>query len=98
MNTYKTSNGDRISQSLIDRLIRKAKGHKLRDQFESDGYNHCENCGISNGTFLDCSHDISVKQCKETSRTELAFDTSNITILCRSCHQKKDKLNTQWRK
>jgi len=95
MNSYQTSNGERIKQSVIESLIRKAKAEKVKKQFEEHGYNFCENCKISNGTYLDCSHNESVKSCKENGRTEKAFDVNNITILCRSCHQEKDKLNIQ---
>ena len=97
MNSYATSDGSRLKQSTIDNLIRKAKAEKVREQFEEHGYNFCEKCGRSNGTYIDCSHNISVKECKETGQTELAFSTDNITMLCRPCHQKKDKLNTQWK-
>ena len=92
MNSYRTSNGERIKQSVIDSLIRKAKAQKLREQFEEHQYNFCENCGISSGTYLDCSHNESVKSCKENGRTEKAFDVNNITVLCRKCHQIHDKL------
>jgi hypothetical protein len=96
MNSYQTSYGKRIKQSVIESLIKKAKAQKLREQFDEYGYNFCEQCSISSGTYLDCSHDESVKSCKENGRVEKAFDVDNITILCRSCHQKKDKLNLQW--
>lgn len=96
MNTYKCSNGERLKQSVIDRLITKAKAQKVREQSEEHGYNFCEECGISNGTYLDCSHNESVKSCKENGRTEKVFDTGNITMLCRKCHEKKDKLNIQF--
>lgn len=95
MNTYSTSNGERLKQSVIENLIRKAKAQKLKQQFECNDYNFCENCGVSNGTYLDCSHNESVKSCKENGRAEKAFDVNNITILCRDCHQIKDKLNIQ---
>lgn len=97
MNSYRTSNGERIKQSVIDRLVRKAKEQKLIQQFDEHGYNFCEKCGVSNGTYLDCSHDISVNDCKKQGRTELAFDVNNITILCRDCHKEKDKLNLHWK-
>ena len=96
MNSYQTSSGERIKQSVIEKLITKAKSQKLREQFDEHGYNFCEQCNISSGTYLDCSHNESVKSCKENGRVEKAFDVDNITILCRSCHQKKDKLNLQW--
>lgn len=92
MNTYQTTNGERIKQSVIERLIRKAKAEKLRQQFDEHDYNFCENCGISSGTYLDCSHKISVKKAKENGNTELCWDVNNIDVLCRLCHQKRDKL------
>ena len=92
MNSYSTSNGERIKQSVIESLIRKSKAQKLRQQFDEYGYNFCEECGISAGTYLDCSHKISVKKAKETGRTELCYDVNNIDVLCRKCHQKRDKL------
>jgi len=95
MNSYQTSNGERIKQSVIESLIRKAKAEKVRAQFDEHGYNFCENCKISSGTYLDCSHNESVKSCKENGRVEKAFDVNNITMLCRKCHQQKDKLNIQ---
>lgn len=98
MNTYKCSDGSRLRQSVIDRLIRKAKAEKVRQQHDEHGYNFCEECGISNGTRLDCSHNESVKSCKENGRTEKAFDVNNITIRCRKCHQKKDGLNLKFTK
>lgn len=91
MNSYSCSDGTRLKQSVIERLIKKAKASKVQQQFEDDGYNHCEVCGASNGTYIDCSHDISVKECKESGRTELSFDVNNITMRCRLCHQKHDK-------
>ena len=92
MNTYECSDGSRLKQSVIERLITKAKAQKVRQQFDEHGYNFCEDCKISSGTYIDCSHDVSVKKAKETSRTELCFDVNNITMLCRNCHQIKDKL------
>jgi len=91
MNTYSCSDGSRLKQSVIERLIIKAKAEKVRQQFDEFDYNFCEDCGISNGTYLDCSHDESVKSCKENGRTEKSFDVDNITMRCRKCHQKHDK-------
>lgn len=86
------SNGERIRQSVIERLIRKAKKQKLRQQFDEYRYNFCEHCLISSGTYLDCSHRVSVKKAKESGRTELCWDVENLDVLCRICHQKRDKL------
>ena len=98
MNSYSCSDGTRLKQSVIERMVVKAKKEKLRQQYDEHGYNFCEECGISNGTYLDCSHNESVKSCKENGRTEKAFDVNNITIRCRECHQKKDKLNLMFSK
>ena len=92
MNTYRCSDGSRLRQSVVEVLIRKAKAEKVRQQFDEHGYNFCEVCGISNGTYLDCSHTESVKSCKENGRTEKCFDVENIKMRCRKCHQKHDKL------
>ena len=92
MNSYSTSDGSRLKQSVIESLIKKAKAEKLRQMQDEYGYIFCEVCGISNGTYLDCSHDISVKEAKESGCTELAFDVNNITIRCRKCHQIHDGL------
>ena len=96
MNTYQTSTGERLKKSVIDSLVKKANKEKLKQQFEEFGFNFCEDCHISGGVFLDCSHDISVKECQESGQAEKAFDVNNIKIRCRSCHQKKDKLNVQF--
>ena len=98
MNYFKTSTGERVSKATIDRRVRQAKEKKLELQRIKHGYNFCEepDCGINYlHARLDCSHDISVDTCQKTGRAELAWDISNITIRCRDCHQKKDKLNVQ---
>jgi hypothetical protein len=92
MSSYTMSNGEYISQSKIERLITKAKAQALENQFEEFRYNFCEQCGISSGTYLDCSHDISVKKAKDNGMAEQCFNVGNITILCRKCHQIKDGL------
>lgn len=97
MNTYSTSTGERFTQSQIDRKITEAKAKVLEKQFDEHGYNFCEDCGHNgSGTRLDCSHDISVKRCKEEGRTEQAWNTGNIVIRCRTCHQKLDGLDLRF--
>ncbi|WP_233901399.1 hypothetical protein [Tenacibaculum piscium] len=68
----------------------------MMGQFDEYGYNFCENCKRSNGTYIDCSHDVSVKKAKEIGKTELCFSVDNITMLCRDCHKKKDGLSLGW--
>lgn len=97
MNTYKTSTGERFTQSQIDAKIREAKKSALERQFDMIGFNCCEKCG-NNGsnTRLDCSHDISVDRAKKNGETEKCWDVKNIKILCRNCHKTKDGLNLQF--
>jgi 5-methylcytosine-specific restriction endonuclease McrA len=92
MNHYYTSTGERVSKSRIDALVRNAKEKALELQREEHDYNFCVECGRSDDR-LDCSHRISVDLAQKTRRTELAWDVNNIDILCRTCHQKRDKLN-----
>lgn len=97
MNTYSTSTGERVRQSVIDDRIRKAKISVLHEQIMDVGHNYCENCHSNgSGSRLDCSHNVSIKKAKESGRTELCWDENNIEILCRTCHQKKDKLNLKF--
>jgi len=90
VNTYQTSDGERIKKSVIDGRIRKAKEQKLTDMKDEHGYVFCENCCMSSD-ILDCSHDIPVKECQEEGKSELAWDVKNITIRCRQCHRRHDK-------
>lgn len=93
MNTYRTSTGQKISKSEIDRKTREAKRAKIEQMYERYGYIFCEECRVNEkaGIPLDCSHDISVDQCQKEGKAELAYDINNITIRCRNCHQKHDK-------
>ena len=90
MGSYKTSDGERLDKSTIDYRVREAKKKKVDNQQEEHGYNFCEECLISSGVYLDCSHDISVDKCQKEGKTELAYDVDNITIRCRNCHRKHD--------
>lgn len=95
--TYSTTSGERLTTSQIEARIRKAKAERLRVQLEEHNYNFCEVCGNNgNGTRLDLSHDISVKQAKEEGRAQECWNVGNLVVLCRICHQSKDKLNTQF--
>lgn len=98
-NSFSTSKGERIPKKQIDINVRAAKGIKLADMYSEHGYIFCEEegCGknASAGEPIDCSHDISVKECQESGRSELAWDVDNITMRCRTCHAKRDGLNIQ---
>jgi len=97
-NTYALSNGERVKKTVIDKRVRVAKQKLLSNQLDDYGYNFCERCKInaSQGIPLDCSHNVSVKEAQETGQSELAYDVNNMEVLCRVCHQKKDKLNINY--
>ena len=95
MNTYRCSDGTRLSQSQIETRIRVAKSNLIKNQLEQYGYNFCEDCKQNDCKPIDCSHNISVKEAKETGRTELCFSLSNLKLRGRKCHQIKDGLNIQ---
>lgn len=96
-NTYQASSGERIEKSRIDKKVRFAKEQKINKMTDEYGYLFCEDCGISSGVRLDCSHNIGVDKCQKMHQAELAWDIANITIRCRDCHQKHDKLNLNFK-
>lgn len=98
-NTYKDSQGNRYTQPEIERRVREAKKQLLQNQLFDFQYNFCEECGHNgSGTRLDCSHTISLKEAKESGRTELSWDVSNLRVLCRNCHSEYDKNNLKFTK
>nr|WP_299067125.1 hypothetical protein [uncultured Allomuricauda sp.] len=95
MPSYKMSNGERIDKSIIDQRVRKAKEKKIQIVLDEHGYIFCEEVGCGKNTNcgepIDCSHDISVDDCQKMGCTELAWEISNITMRCRTCHRIHDK-------
>lgn len=96
--TYSTSTGERLTTSQIDTRTTLAKGILLDNQRQEYGYNFCTECKRNDCKPLDCAHDISVKEAKETGRAELCWDINNMKIIGRRHHAKKDGLNLQWNK
>jgi 5-methylcytosine-specific restriction endonuclease McrA len=93
MNTYGTDTGERFTTPQIDRKVTKAKAEKIAGFIDEHSYVFCEECGVNaSNTYIDCSHNISLKEAKETGQAQLCWDVENVTLLCRRCHQKKDKL------
>lgn len=90
MNYHTTTYGEKVSSKEVDRRIRKAKEQRLQIQIDELGYNVCEECFRNDCKPIDCSHDKSVKWCKENGCVELAWDVNNITPRGRQCHCKKD--------
>lgn len=76
--------------------MRYAKGLKLEQQEINLGYNVCEDCFRNDCKPIDVSHEISVKEAKESGKAELCWDLDNLKIRGRKCHQEKDKLNLQF--
>ncbi|MDB9801096.1 hypothetical protein OAB94_01840 [Flavobacteriaceae bacterium] len=98
MGSFKTSQGLRLETHHIDRLMRKAKENKIERMVYEHGYVFCEDCNRSGGVRIDCSHQISVKEAKESGRAELCYDVTNLKMLCRECHQKLDGLDLKFNK
>jgi hypothetical protein len=90
MNIYHTSDGKRVGRTYVDYQIRKAKERKLAIQMEDQGFNCCQTCKRNDDQPIDCAHIISVKECLESGRSELAWSLDNIIIEGRSCHKIRD--------
>ena len=90
MNYYTTYTGERISRRVLDQRIHRAKEKKIAEFLEEHGYLFCEDCKRNDCIPVECSHNISVKECIESGRVELAYDVNNITLRGRKCHRKKD--------
>ena len=90
MNYVKISSGERIKRSVFDRKVNEAKKLRMQMQLDEFGYNFCEVCKRNDCKPIDASHDISVKECVESGRAELAYDLNNITPTGRKCHKIKD--------
>ena len=94
--TYSTSTGERLTTRQIDIKTQYAKSILLDRQLQEHGYNFCSTCERNaSNTYLDCSHNVSVKDAKSSGRAELCYTVSNLEVLCRECHTKKDGLNIQ---
>lgn len=94
--TYADNTGKRWTTEQIDRKSDNAAKEKLQDQFNDDGYNYCSKCYRNDCKPIDVSHNISKKEAKESNEAQLCWDKSNMEILGRGCHQKKDKLNLKF--
>lgn len=96
MNTYQTSTGERVNKATIDLRVRHAKKLLLDNQMLEFGYNFCVDCKASSDVYLDCAHDLSVKECQESGRSELAYDTNYMKVKCRNCHKQQDGLDLKF--
>ena len=89
MGTFKTSTGERLTKTVIDGQIRKAK-KELTDQAIEDGMQYCWSCGRTNER-LSCSHIISVNDCQNDGRSEQAYNVDNIQLECLICHAETER-------
>jgi hypothetical protein len=88
MNTYTTSTGERIKESVLDRKIKNAKNF-LKAQLIQDGVprSYCAGCGHNVYDYpIDWSHIISIADCKNYGMADLAYTPENIERECRRCH------------
>ena len=98
MNTYRTTSGERIAKSIIDRKISEAKREKINKMLKEYGYIFCEECGrnTNSGIPIDCSHTISVDEAQKMGNTELSWSIDNLKMRCRICHRIHDKNNLNY--
>jgi Zn ribbon nucleic-acid-binding protein len=96
-NNVHLSNGKSISRSVFERRITLAKAMVLNRQIEAYGYNFCVKCKQNDCIPVQCSHNVSVKECVESGKAELAYDINNIEPVGHYCHRKKDGLDLKFK-
>lgn len=92
MGSSKCSDGTRVTTSVCESRIRKAKEEKIEKFKDEHGYLFCEDCLRNDCIPVDCSHNISVDKAKKSGQTELCWSVENITLRGRPCHKKHDRL------
>lgn len=100
-NKFNQSDGTKISAKTLESYITLAKEAKIAEMMDNYGYIFCEDCnefGLPPEPInemelkiIDCSHNISVKEAKESGRAELCSDVDNIRMRCRIHHKIHDK-------
>ena len=91
--SFKTSEGERVTKTFIDGQIRKTK-KQFVDDAKDEGKEYCWACGTTNDR-LTCSHIISVNDCQNDGRTEIAYLYDNLQLECISngCHMETETGN-----
>tara|TARA_R110000851_G_scaffold164436_1_gene308742 strand:- start:40 stop:327 length:288 start_codon:yes stop_codon:yes gene_type:complete len=89
MAKYYLTDGSKMDKKTIDRKITKAKKEYRQERY-LEGLSFCEHCGLSKSEAYDISHVISVNDCQREQKTELSWLSSNLELLCRSCHLKHE--------
>lgn len=96
MPNYKTSSGQSIDKKKIDKNISEAKKKYLESFIDEYDFYYCERTKrVDLG--LDCSHIISVKECQNSGRSELAWCIFNLELLNRDEHNEIEKWSNQTR-
>jgi len=86
MNKHETSEGERISQSTIDKRRSLAYKSEAIESGIYSGYQICEGC--ENEMATEHSHIIGQARCKHLHKAELCYDPINWFYSCRNCHKK----------
>lgn len=93
MTRYRTTDGEFLEKSIIDRRVRQAKEEKLNQHLDEHDYLFCTTCKRNDCLPIDCAHVVSVDECQKQGRAELAWYLGNIVIEGRNCHKKRDGHN-----
>jgi len=88
--SFKTSEGERLSKTTIDNRIRATKREFLDEAAEEGKGCYCWSCGSSQER-LSCSHIISVNNCQNDGRCEVAYLKDNLQLECLSCHAETER-------
>lgn len=89
-NKYRTSDGEMIEKSIIDRKVRESKALLLKLQVEQHGYNFCTICKRNDCIPVTCMHLESVDSCQKNGYAEKAWAITNMVPAGLSCHAKYD--------
>ena len=96
MNTDKTSNGQRLTKSIIDKKTKIAKAKKLQNQIDEYGHNFCETCFKNSCIPITVAHKIIVNEAQKNGKSELCWDLDNLVIEGMECHRKRDLLDLKF--
>lgn len=90
--SYSKSDGLRVTTSVIDRRVTKAK-----KELTLDCDNCCERKKDCDGPRLTWSHIVSIKYAKENGMAELCWDKNNMELLCEKHHNEVESLTAEER-
>ena len=85
MPKYPLSDGSMLDKKIIDRRIAQAKEQYSESFYNEHGYFFCERT-LRSDSIPERSHIISVKECQNSGRSELAWCQWNLELLNRDSH------------